>query len=125
VSAWTEADQAELDVLVFELCRVYFDDHRMRCAYCAPGDCPQFVSWQEHLDECPACRGDAPLSFGLPCHRKREFIEHGDDCKRCNPCPYLRRGIEAVVAWREARVLLSRAEWLRAERLRIETEAAA
>jgi hypothetical protein len=117
---WTEADHAELDVLTYALCRGYFEDHRERCAYCALGDCPEFVAWREHLAECPACRGDAPLTFGLPCDRKREFVDHGDDCKRCNPCPYLRRAIGAVVDWREARALLSRAEYLRAERKRLE-----
>lgn len=120
LEGWTEADAAELDVLVFELCRVYFDDHRSRCLYCQPGDCPELVAWRRHLDECQACRGDAPLTFGPPCDRKRAFIDHGDDCKRCNPCPHLRRAIEAVVDWREGRVLLSRAEYLRALRDRVE-----
>jgi hypothetical protein len=119
-NGWTEADAAEQEVLIFEVCRGYFDDHRERCAYCQPGGCPQLVAWREHLDKCPACRGDAPLTYGSPCKRKREFIDHGDNCKRCNPCPYLRRAIEAVVDWREARALLSRAEYLRAERNRLE-----
>jgi hypothetical protein len=100
------------------------EDHRERCAYCRPGDCPELVAWREHLNGCRACRGDAPLSYGSPCHRKREFIDHGDECKRCNPCPYLRRAIEAVVDWREARALLSRATYLRAETDRPEGRAA-
>jgi hypothetical protein len=121
---WTDADAAELDVLTYELCRGYFADHRERCAYCQPGDCSELIAWREHLAECAACRGDAPLAYGLPCHRKREFIKHGDECKRCNPCPYLRRAIDSVVDRREARALLSRAEYLRAERDRIAGRAA-
>jgi len=120
---WTPADEAELDVLAFELSRSYFQ-HRERCAACQPGDCPELVAWREHLDECPACRGDAPLTFGPPCSRKAEFIAHGDTCVRCNPCPSLRLAIELVLEWREARELLSRAEWLRAERDRIGGRAA-
>ncbi|MBA2642809.1 MAG: hypothetical protein H0U82_07785 [Actinobacteria bacterium] len=126
---WTAADGAELDVLVHELARSYFE-HRERCPACRPGDCPELVAWREHLDECPACRGDAPLTFGPPCPRRREFIAHGSACTmgplnqvpachsiaRCNPCPALRTAIEAVLVWREAPELLSRAEFLRAER---------
>jgi hypothetical protein len=115
---WTDADAAELDVLVFELSRSY-DEHRKRCAACQPGDCPEVVAWRAHLEECLACRGDAPLTYGPPCARRRSFVAHGDACVRCNPCPSVRLAIELVVEWREARELRSRAEYLRAERKRI------
>jgi len=74
---WTEADDAELDVLVDELVNG-IGEHRPQCASCAAG---------------------------FP------------------PCPHIRRAIEAVLEWRKARELRSRAEWLRAERDRIEEAA--
>jgi hypothetical protein len=116
---WTPADAAELDVLVFELSRGYFE-HRQRCRACSPFPCPVLTQWRAHLEKCKPCQGDAPLTYGPPCSRRREFIEHGDSCPRCNPCPALRKAIEAVADWREARELRSRAEWLRAERERFE-----
>jgi hypothetical protein len=43
---------------------------------------------------------------------------HRTGCETCAagdlPCPHVRAAIEAVVEWRDLRVLLSRAEWLRA-----------
>jgi hypothetical protein len=117
---WTSADQAELDVLLHELTSGYCE-HRERCTVCQPGDCPELVAWREHLDECLACRGDAPLTHGLPCSRRHEFIALGDKCVRCNPCPSLRLAIELIAEWREARELRSRAEWLRTERDRFES----
>jgi hypothetical protein len=80
-SWWTEADAAELDVLVFELARGY-DRHRKSCLACRLGDCPEYAAWRKHLDGCPACRGDAPLTYGPPCSRKRAFVAHGGDCPR-------------------------------------------
>jgi|SoiMethySBSTD1v2_1073268.scaffolds.fasta_scaffold469855_3 hypothetical protein len=74
---WTPADQAELELLLHELVKTYFEEHRNRCAY---------------------CRGE-------------------------ESCPRLRRAIEAVLDWREARELRSRAAWLRAERDRLEASA--
>jgi len=71
---WAPADAAELDVLIYELTRSYFE-HRANCASCAA--------------EYP-------------------------------PCAHVRRAIEIVLEWRGARELRSRAEWLRAERDRIE-----
>ncbi len=114
-SWWTAADAAELDVLVHELARSY-SEHRERCAACQPGDCPELLAWRDHLAGCKPCQGDAPLTYGPPCPRRREFVEHGATCPRCNPCPALREAIEAVLDWREARELRSRAEFLRAER---------
>jgi hypothetical protein len=66
---WTEADAAELDVLLWALVSDYFD-HRQQCRMCL------------------------------------EAIE---------PCPSLRAAITEVLNWRTSRVLLSRAEALRAE----------
>ena len=54
----------------------------------------------------------------------RGVSEHRERCARCAaghpPCPSVRGAIQAVLYWREARALLSRAEWLRAERDRLE-----
>lgn len=66
---WTEADTAELDVLVWAL----------------TGD---YAEHREHCETCIAGR----LS-----------------------CPSVQRAIAEVVEWREARILLSRAQALRAE----------
>jgi hypothetical protein len=48
------------------------------------------------------------------------YFEHRPLCASCAagdpPCPHVREAIEAVVDWREARALLSRAEYLRVER---------
>lgn len=74
VGVWTTADSSELDCLIDELVRGYFE-HKSGCASCAAG---------------------------YP------------------PCPHVRTAIEAVVEWREMRELRSRAEWLRAERTRLE-----
>jgi len=71
---WTNADAAELDLLVFELAGGYHQ-HLVACARCA---------------------------MGYP------------------PCPHVRRAIEAVLEWREARELRSRAEYLRSQRQRLE-----
>jgi hypothetical protein len=116
---WTSADRAEFDVLVLELTRGYFE-HREHCEACKPGDCPELVAWREHLEGCPACRGDALLTFGGLCHRKAVFVAHGGTCPRCNPCPSLGPAILLVVDWREARELKSRAQWLRAQRDQLE-----
>lgn len=121
--SWTEADAAELDVLVFELARDYVG-HRSRCKACMPGDCPAVVAWRAHLEECARCEGGAPLTNGPPCPRRRAFLEHADTCPLCSSCSALRSAIDAVLEWQEARELLSRAEWLRAERDRLEGRAA-
>jgi hypothetical protein len=120
---WTAADSGEMDALVWELCRSYFE-HRQRCRSCSPFPCPVLTRWRSHLEECKACRGDAPLTYGLPCERYHEFIAHGDSCRRCNPCPALRTAIEVIVDWRDTRELLSRAEFLRGERAKLEGWAA-
>jgi hypothetical protein len=116
---WTDADQAELDLLLHEL-TVGYDAHRARCSACQPGDCPVFVAWREHLTVCLECLGDEPLTHGPPCPRKRRFIDHGRDCARCNVCPSVSLAVELVLQWRVGRELRSRAAWLRAERVRIE-----
>jgi hypothetical protein len=115
---WTEADSAELDVLVWELSR-RFAEHRELCEACSPHPCPVLAEWRRHLAVCAGCRGDYPLSARRCEQRYRAFVDHGATCKRCNPCPALRKAIAVVVEWRELRELLSRAEHLRAERDRI------
>jgi hypothetical protein len=66
---WTDADQAELDVLTRALVDGIYE-HRASCASCARG---------------------------FP------------------PCPHVRKAIEVVVDWRDARSKLSQARWLRWE----------
>jgi hypothetical protein len=110
LSFWTAADAAELDVLCFELAR-HSTEHRDHCEACKP--CPDYEDWRQHLEECAACRGDAPLTFGPPCPRRAQMITHGDACQRCNPCPTLTKLAEIAVDWRAGRVLKSKAAWLR------------
>jgi hypothetical protein len=110
---WTEADAAELDVLLHALTAGYFE-HREQCVACNPAPCPQWETWQAHLRECRACQGDAPLTFGPPCERRSAFLTEHSDCPRCSPCPGLRAAIREVCDWRGARALLSRAEAFRA-----------
>jgi hypothetical protein len=115
---WTEADQAELDVLLHALVFDYWE-HKNGCIACDGSPCPQYEAWFEHKASCRACQGDAPLTFppSADCRRRHsEFVAHGDACWRCNPCPHLKAAIAEVLDWREARILLSRAEALRAER---------
>lgn len=115
---WTAADDAELDALTFELARSYWD-HRDHCEACKPEPCPVLVAYREHRAGCWNCQNGvtyATETYGEPCWIRLHFIAHGDTCKRCNPCPHLRTAIAAVLDWREARILLSRAEALRAER---------
>jgi hypothetical protein len=111
---WTAADQAELDVLLYALVDSYFE-HRERCRACQPGPCPRYEAWLEHEAGCRACQGHAPLTFGPPCPERRRFLDEHRDCVRCLPCPHLQTAIREVCEWREARILLSRAEALRAE----------
>lgn len=122
---WTTADDAELDVLVLELARSY-RDHRERCESCSPEPCPTLVAYRAHRAGCWKCRHGityATATYGDPCWIRLHFIAHGDTCKRCNVCPHLRTAIEAVLDWRQARELLSRAEALRAERDELEAAA--
>jgi hypothetical protein len=111
---WTPADAAELDVLVHALAFDYWE-HRQRCEACKPGPCPRYEAWRTHEAKCKACRGIAPLTFGPPCVERRRFLDEHRTCARCNPCPHLKKAIAEVIAWRETRVLLSRAQALRAE----------
>ena len=110
----TIADQAELDVLTHTLVDAY-DEHRRRCDACSPEPCPELEAWRDHKAGCLACEGDAPLTHGAPCrdwNLRRRW--HGRTCRRCRPCPHLQAAIAEVVDWREARLLLSTAEALRA-----------
>jgi hypothetical protein len=114
---WTAADGAELDVLVWALVSDY-ETHRQLCRACRPEPCARYEAWLAHEAECLACRGRAPLTYGPPCPQRRRFLDEHRDCVRCLPCPHLQRAIAEVVEWRDARMLLSRAEALRVERAR-------
>jgi hypothetical protein len=108
---WTDADAAELDRLTHALVFDYFE-HRERCEACQP--CPMPELWNAHKVECVVCQGLAPLTHGIYCWARERFTEHFRSCPRCNPCPHLQAAIREVCDWREARMLLSRAEALRA-----------
>jgi hypothetical protein len=115
---WTEADEAELDVLAHALSFDYFE-HRERCDACQP--CTQYQAFLEHKPECPVCGSDAPLhvhgdrmTLWVRCPQKDALREHNRRrCACCLPCPHLQRAIAEVLEWREARILLSRAQPLR------------
>jgi|RhiMethySRZTD1v2_1073278.scaffolds.fasta_scaffold273472_2 hypothetical protein len=111
---WTGADQAELDVLVHALVGGYFE-HRERCEACKPEPCARYQAWLAHKADCRVCEGLAPLTFGWSCEYRQRFLVEHRDCVRCLPCPHLQRAIAEVVEWREARLLLSQAQALRAE----------
>jgi hypothetical protein len=111
---WIEADAAELDVLVYALV-VDYAKHRGQCRACQPEPCAEFEAWRAHKAGCRACRGDAPLTFGYACQRKQALIDHNRACPRCNPCPCVRAAIGEVLDWRAARMLLTRAQVLRAD----------
>lgn len=118
---WTAADAAELEVLVDMLTRSdEAERHRESCRACRP--CPIYAAWKKHKAGCAACLGDAPLTHGPPCEEHARFIAHGGACLPCNLCPHMQRAIRLVVAWREQRLLASKAAWLR--RLEDEREAA-
>ena len=112
MTAWTAADAAELDVLLLALVFDYWE-HREKCAACRPCDWPD--RWKKHKASCRVCDGLAPLTFGTACEKRDQLREHNKTCPACSgPCPHLRRAIGEVCDWREARILLSRAEALRA-----------
>ena len=53
----------------------------------------------------------------------RCYWAHRDECADCRerrPCPSLTEAIEAVIEFRDARELRSRAVWLRSEQSRLE-----
>ena len=111
MSFWTPADRAETDVLVHAVAFDYFE-HRKHCDACQP--CPELAAWREHKAGCPACLGYAPLTYGAPCERHDRFLEHNRrGCARCLPCPHLQAAIREVCDWRDARLLLSKAQALR------------
>ena len=113
-SSWTSADAAELDVLVHALVFDFWE-HRKQCRACDPDPCPRLEAWLEHEADCRICEGLAPLTFGWDCSVRRRFLEEHRDCVRCAPCPHLQAAIAEVLEWREARILLSRAEALRTD----------
>ena len=114
MTTWTAADAAELDVLVHALVFDFWE-HRKHCEACKPEPCPRYEAWLEHKARCKICEGLAPLTFGWDCPWRHRFLEEHHDCLRCSPCPHLEAAIAEVLEWREARILLSRAEVLRAE----------
>ena len=111
-NAWTDADEAELDVLVYALAFDFFK-HRETCQACKPGPCPRYEAWLRHKAACKICEGLAPLTFGWDCPVRRRFLQEHGECRRCLPCPQLVAAIREVVDWRQARRLLSTAETLR------------
>lgn len=115
---WTEADAAELDCLVRELVDGIFE-HRQRCASCARVLAASRAAdaWRGHRDECGACKGDAPLTFGPPCSHGQALRER---IGNVIACPHIRAAIEVVTDWRTRRELLSRARWLRLEQERLD-----
>lgn len=113
MTEWTEADGAELDVAIYELVRC-FDRHRQTCPHYQP--CETLARYRVHRETCLVCEGLAPLNHGARCAVHDLFIAHADGCVQCTPCPHIKEAIAAVLDWREARILLSRAHHLRAER---------
>ena len=111
MSAWTEADDAESVVIVRALVSDYWE-HRKTCPNCIP--CPELESWRDHRKQCRPCQGDAPLTLGPPCGRRRQWLAHDKTRCSCMPCPHLQVAIREVVDWHESRCLLSTAEALRA-----------
>ena len=115
---WTAADAAELDVLTHELVRSYWQ-HRELCEACNPEPCKVLAAYQAHEAGCLNCKNGVTFEtsfYGPPCWIRLHWLSHGDGCKKCNPCPHVKKAIAAVLDWRQARELLSRAEELRLER---------
>ena len=110
VIGWTEADDAESVVLV-RAAAFDYSEHRKTCPTCRP--CPELESWRSHLKQCRACQGDAPLTFGPPCERRRHFLEHDKANCNCLPCPHVVEAVRQVVDWHEARQVLSHSQALR------------
>jgi hypothetical protein len=111
---WTDADAAELDVLVHAL-TFDFWKHREKCEACRPEPCPKLEAWHDHKRFCLICWGHAPLAYGATCEWRQRWLDEHRGCVRCNPCPHLQAAIAEALEWREARILLSRAEALRTE----------
>ena len=125
VDGWTAADASELDVLTHELAGSYAE-HRKRCEACDPEPCPVLTAYRAHREGCWNCANGVTYetaTYGPPCRIRLDFLAHGDACKRCNPCPYLKSAIAVVIDWRESRALLSRAESLRLEQTALNTTA--
>ena len=109
------ADEAELAVLVYALVAGYAEHRASGCRACDPEPCPGLGAWQAHKAGCRVCQGDAPLTFGWSCRVRDRLLADHRGCARCLPCPHPQRAIAEVLDWREARLLRSRAEALRAE----------
>ena len=111
-TTWTEADAAELDVLVHALVFDFWE-HREQCEACRPEPCQRYAAWLEHKAGCRICEGLAPLTFGWDCPERRRFLDEHHDCSALSAVPGSEAAISEVVDWREARMLLSSAEYLR------------
>ena len=100
---WTEADQAELDIALWELVWV-LDEHRATCPVRAG---------------CDALERLSTLDPGLFADVRLPKSEHLGACPVCShgPCRVVVAAIEALLDWRTRRALLSKAEWLRRRHL--------
>ena len=124
---WSAADEAELNLLVFELVECA-SSHRAGCPYCRP--CSAAAEYLEHKSTCWSCDNGirvATATWGPPCSRYLERDAHIEACASCaaTPCPKLTEAIEAVVTWQRRRELWSRAIYMRAGQDLVESEAAA
>jgi hypothetical protein len=111
---WTAADQAELDTLAHALASD-FAEHRRHCESCNPEPCPLYAAWLEHKAGCRICEGLAPITHGWSCPARERFLVEHRGCVRCLQCPRLLAAVRELCDWREFRLLLSRAEALRAQ----------
>jgi hypothetical protein len=110
-SWWSDADQAELDVLWWELVGAVHDHECEACQRC-----PTAEEWLAHKRSCWACSNAIKFETAAcraPCSRYLERLDHIVTCPACSSCSRVTAAIEAVVNWRHARVLRSRAEHLR------------
>ena len=111
---WTEADQAELDIALWELVWV-LDEHRATCPVRAGCDALERLSGETApYDLAPL---DAPP--GLFADVRLPKSEHLGACPVCShgSCRVVVAAIEALLDWRTRRALLSKAEWLRRRHL--------
>jgi hypothetical protein len=115
---WTEADSAELAVLIAELA-LRGAEHKARCPTCqalADSHC----AGRESIARERAAYDYAPLSGpkGFYAGVRRRLAEHDAACRTCRlaksaRCAALEEAIKVVIEWRWKRGLLSRAQYLR------------
>ena len=107
MSGWTEADQAELDVLLWALVTTHAEHRARGCHACDPTPCARYEWWLEHKADCLICDGvnhdpqrrHAPLTNGWRCPEREQFLVKHRDCVRCLPCPHLQAAIREVIEW--------------------------